>query len=52
MDEILNMLREAIAVSQCTEDSAAGRIKTALGIVNGMLLTVQQELEAIDGRGA
>ncbi len=47
MQDILNELREAVAVCQCAEDAATeDHIKTTLGVVNGTLLAVIAELEA------
>lgn len=47
MQDILNELREAVAVCQCAEDAATeNHIKITLGLANGMLLAVIAELEA------
>ena len=44
--DTLSTLREAIALSQCAEDATEQEhIRITLSMLNGMLLTVAEELE-------
>ena len=53
MQEIIQELREAIALCQCAEDAATeDHIKTTLGVVNGCLCFVAKELEYLQREAA
>lgn len=47
MTDIIDELKETVAIAQCCEDAATeDHVRITLGVVNGMLLAVIAELEA------